>query len=138
MSSIKGVEKKQVYALAGIVLLLALGGVAFFFGFLMPYVIVLLVLALGGTLHYIGGVRERQVTVKDIEADEIVGKGKLEFEKAVEEARRFKLSKEQESAISSYNKAMKIYEWLVDKGLDDEDASLLFSRLGELKKEMEK
>ncbi len=119
-------------------MLLVLGGVSFYLGVLAYYVIVLLVIALGGLLYYSRALAKKQVTVKDIEADEIIGKGKLEFEKAVEEAKRFKLSNDYDSAVKSYDKAMKIYEWLVGKQLDDEDASLLFSRLGELKKEIEK
>jgi len=119
-------------------LLLVFGGISVYFGVLTYYIIVLLMISLGGMLYYSKALVKKQVTVKDIEVDELMEKGKLEFEKVVEKAKRFKISNDYDSAVKSYDKAMEIYEWLVKKQLDEEDASLLFSRLGELKKEIEK
>lgn len=130
-------EMKYVGEAAGAGLLV-LGGVSVYFGYLLLYVILLLVIALGIMAYYIRHVAQGQVTLDDVEKDETVGRGKLEFEKAVAEARNFKLNDDPGSALESYEKAMKIYEWLAEKQLGDEDAGLLFSRLEELKKEIEK
>ena len=118
--------------------LIIIGGVLVFFGYILHYIILLLMIALGTMAYYIRHVSQTQVTLGDVEKDEAVGRGKLEFEKAVAEARNFKLNDDNGSALESYDKAMKIYEWLAEKQLGDEDAALLFSRLEELKKEIEK
>jgi len=130
-------ERKYLLA-AGIAALLGLGGAFFFLGYLLHYIILLLIIALGVMVYYIRHIAQAQVTVDDVEKDEVVGRGKLEFEKIVADARNFKLNGDEDSALECYGKAMKIYEWLADKQLGEDDAGLLFSRLEGLKREIEK
>ncbi len=130
-------ERKYVLE-TGFAGLLALGAAFFFLGYILHYILLILIIALGVMVYYIRHIAQAQVTVDDVEKDEMVGRGKLEFDKIVAEARNFKLNGDQGSALECYNKAMKIYEWLADKQLGEDDAGLLFSRLEGLKKEIEK